>query len=109
MKKTYANASRKKKGNYKPINPTIEDDETIKFFQNNKIKIYSSPSCFYCMLLKKTLKDAKVYSLVSINEDVPQFPAIVKESGVPYIVNKSNGKYYIGNPSTIEELISSLQ
>jgi thioredoxin-related protein len=109
MRKTYGNTSRKKKGNYQPINSTIEDDETIKFFQNNKIKVYSSPSCFYCMLLKKTLKDTKVDSLVSINEDVHRFPAIVKEKGVPYILNKSNGKYYLGNPPTIEELISSLQ
>jgi len=61
-----------------------------------KIKIYSTPTCGYCKLLKQYLDEKKIsYEEVDVSSDVKQQEEMIKKTnqqGVPVTIIEDEGK-----------------
>jgi len=75
-----------------------------------KVKIYSTPTCTYCVILKKYLKDKGVeYEDVDISKDIEAQKRMIektKQMGTP-VVEIDEGKFIIGfNKEEIDKALS---
>jgi len=63
-----------------------------------KVKVYSTPSCFFCKLLKEFLKENKIkFEEVNVQEDQEAAMEMIQktgQTGVP--VTEIDGKIIIG-------------
>ncbi|UCD02662.1 MAG: glutathione S-transferase N-terminal domain-containing protein [Candidatus Aenigmatarchaeota archaeon] len=74
----------------------------------SKVKVYSTPTCPYCHMLKEFLKEKKIeYEEINVAEDIEAAKQMVEKSGqmgVPQL--EINGKIIVGfdQPAIEKEL-----